>query len=258
MIRPLRHLLPALALLTSLASADEPAPAATQPDNGTDPTRFSTTAAVQWEHIDLRQDFSIDTINATYFQPFGAKSDYSLRVRVPMVRNDALGHDNFGVGDFSLKINHVASLARTHATVVACEMAFDTAARPELGTGKNVIKPAFIYAKFLKNGAIFAPAVVHSASIWGDDHRSTVNSTVFDFYYVPHLGDPKYFITVDPALSLDWEGRKEFVSLAVTLGRSMGRAFGGNVQIFIKPTLFAGGERPGDWGIEIGCKVIGF
>jgi hypothetical protein len=26
----------------------------------------------------------------------------------------------------------------------------------------------------------------------------------------------------------------------------------------VKPSLFAGGDRPADWGIEVGFKVLGF
>jgi hypothetical protein len=44
----------------------------------------------------------------------------------------------------------------------------------------------------------------------------------------------------------------------VTVGRSLGPALGGNSQVFIKPTVFAGGDRPGKWGVEVGYKVIGF
>jgi hypothetical protein len=247
----------ALTLMATSAHAQEAA-AAKQPDNGTDPSRFSNTAGVQWEHLDLRQGFAIDTVNFSYAQPFGKKSDYNFRLRVPMVRTDVLGNDDFGVGDFSLKVNHVAALAKTHAVILSAEMAFDTAGRTELGTGKNVIKPAIVYAMFLNGGHIFAPAVVHSASVWGDDRRAKVNNTVFDFYYVPHLGNPKFFMTVDPALTLDWTGKKEFASLAVTAGVSTGPVFGGNGQVFIKPTVFAGSDRPASWGVEVGYKVIGF
>lgn len=231
---------------------------AKEPDNGTDPSRFSTTAAVQYEHIDLRPDFSIGTLNVSYFHPFGEKKNYNLRIRLPLVRTDVLGNNGYDIGDFSLKLNHVYKLTQQYAIVLGAELSFDTAKRPELGTGKNVFKGTFIYAKFLEGGAIFAPAIVQSNSLWGDSSRARVNNTVFDFYYVPKFSDPKYFATVDPALSFDWQTNKQFASLAVTLGRSTGPAFGGSSQVFIKPTVFVGGERPGNWGVEVGYKVIGF
>jgi hypothetical protein len=36
------------------------------------------------------------------------------------------------------------------------------------------------------------------------------------------------------------------------------RVTSGNGIVSVKPTLFAGGDRRGKWGIEVGFKVIGF
>jgi len=171
---------------------------------------------------------------------------------------DTLGNHDHDLGDVSVKIQHVYGLTRSHAFVIKGEVVFDTAARPELGTGKNVFKGTFIYAKFLKSRAIFAPAIVHSVSVSGDDERADVNATTIDFYYVPKLKNPSYLITFDPSINVDWQGEKEFIGLAVTAGRVLGPAFGGNAVLSVKPSIFAGGERPSSWGIEVIYKVIGF
>jgi hypothetical protein len=213
---------------------------------------------MQWEHIDLLNDFSSDTVAFNFTRPIEGLGRTSLRVRVPTVRADVLGKDSFGLGDVSLKATHVAELNRVYALVVTGELVFDTADRTELGTGKNVFKPAIIFAKFLKDGSIFAPAVVHSIRVWGDDRRARVHSTVLDLYYVPKLSTKAVFITLDPALAVDWENKREFVSLAVTFGFPMGPRFGGNSQIFVKPSVLGGHDRPGNWGIEVGYKVVGF
>jgi hypothetical protein len=175
-----------------------------------------------------------------------------------MVRTDVLGRSGFHMGDVSVKVNHLLTLTREYGVVVAGELVFDTASRLEGGTGKHVFKGNAIYARFLAGGDIFAPAIVHSISLGGDSNRAKVNNTVFDFYYVPKLADPKTFVTFDPALSFDWESDTKFASLAVTIGRAIGPAFGGSSQVFVKPTLFGGGDRPGKWGVELGYKVIGF
>lgn len=227
------------------------------PDNGTDPTRFSTTAAVHAEHLALN-GFDSDIVYFDYIEPLGEAKRYSVRARAPLARNDVLGNGGYDMGDFSLKLTNVFTLTQQYAIVLSGELAFDTASRTELGTGKNVFKATAIYAKFLQGGAIFAPAIVQSNSISGDSNRADINSTTLDFYYVPKMGNPKYFMTYDPALAFDHESDTQFGSLAITLGRSIGSAFGGNSQVFIKPTVFAGGDKPGDGGIELGYKVIGF
>lgn len=79
-----------------------------------------------------------------------------------------------------------------------------------------------------------------------------------DFYYVPKLKDQRYFVTVDPAWTADLENNAKFGSLAVTIGRLLGRAFGASTQLYVKPSVFAGSERSADWGLEVGYKVVGF
>jgi hypothetical protein len=214
--------------------------------------------AAQYEYIELRPTSSIGTLKLSYTQPFGEKHDYDFRVRVPVVSTGVLGDSSYGLGDMSLRINHVFGLTRDHGFVAQGELFFDTANRLELGTGKTVFKGTLIYALFQSNGAIFAPAAVQTNSVGGNSARAKVNNTVFDFYYVPKLKDPANFVTIDPAVTLDHQTHKQFASLAVTLGRSTGPAFGGAGQLFVKPTMFAGGERSGNWGLEIGYKVIGF
>ena len=228
-----------------------------EPNNGTDPTRLTTSATLAYEYNDLAPDFSRQALRFDLILPFGQKSDYIVRLRVPVASVDVAGDDDFDLGDVQLQLTHVFGLTRKRGLVAQGELVFDTAQRPELGTGRNVFKGTFIYARFLPKG-IFAPAVVHSLDLGGDADRAEVNSTTFDFYYVPKLSDPRTFVTLDPALTVDWENDKEFASFAATVGRSVGPAFGGVAQVFVKPSLFAGGDRPGDWAVEVGFKVLGF
>jgi hypothetical protein len=246
---------PALVLLASAVVQAQDKPAA---DNGTDPTKFQTIALARYEYLDLNDGFSSGVLRLAYSQPFGEKRDYLWEVTVPVTYVDVFGNSDHDLGDVSLKVQHVFGLSRKGAYVVKGEMNFDTAARPELGTGKNVFEGTFIYAKFLKNKAIFAPAIVQSISLGGDSSRPDVNLTTIDFYYVPKLKDPRNLITFDPSLNFDWEKDTRFFGLAVTAGRVMGPAFGGNAVLFVKPSIFAGGDKPGSWGIEVGYKVLGF
>ncbi len=227
-------------------------------DNGSDPSRISTLAEAKYEYLDLQNGFSSGTLRLSYIQPFGEGQDYSVRLRAPITFVDVLDNNNHDLGDVSVQFAHVFGLTKKHGFIWQEEMVFDTASRPELGTGQNVLKSTFIYAKFLEGGAIFAPAVVQSNSLWGDDDRADVNFTTFDFYYVPKLKDPRNLITVDPSLNFDWENDKQFAGLAVTFGRVIGPAFGGNGIVIVKPSVFAGGDKPGSWGIELGYKIIGF
>jgi len=227
-------------------------------DNGTDPTRLQRTLETKWEHLDLRDGFNSDTLRLSYTEPFGAKKDYSLRLRAPVASVDVADNDDYDMGDASLMLTHVFGLTRAHGFVLQGEMIFDTADRPELGTGNDVFKGTFIYAKFLQDGAIFAPAVVQSNSVAGDSDRADINTTTVDFYYVPKLQDPRNLVTFDPAMNFDWENDLEYASFAITFGRVIGKVCGGTSIVSVKPQVLVGGDRPANWGVEVGYKVIGF
>jgi len=227
-------------------------------DNGTNPTRMSTQASLNYEYTALRNDFTNRTAEAIFQTPVGGKSDYALRLRVPYVATNLVGNSQFGMGDIGVKLSHVFGVDREGGSVVSGEYVFDSAHRPELGAGRDVFKGTFIYARFLPGGAIFAPAIVHSASVAGNSSRARVSTTTVDFYYVPKLSNPKMLITLDPSINKDWAKDEEYLSLSVTWGYLTGRALGGNGQIYLKPTALAGRARPADWGVEIGYKLIGF
>jgi hypothetical protein len=191
-----------------------------------------------------------------YSLPFGEGKRMSLAANLPYA--SGVIDDDFDFGDASLKFTHVTSLNQQRGIAYTAEVIFDTAERAELGTGQTVLKLSAFYAKFLQNGAIFAPAFVQQNNLSSSGSRAKINNTTLDFYYVPKLANPDYFVTYDPAIVSDWENSNEYLSLTVTLGRMLGKAFGGDSQIFIKPQILAGNERPVDWTIQVGYKVLGF
>jgi hypothetical protein len=227
-------------------------------NDGTDPTQLSTAADVSIEHLDLRNGFDTQTLTFGIGIPVGEDKRTSIRLKVPFAANDVLGNDGLGLGDMSVKVTRVLKVTRKYGIVVGGELAFDTASRIELGSGKTVFKGSFVYAMFQKNGAIFAPSLVHNISIAGKDTRSDVNSTTLDLYYVPRLKNRQLFMTIDPAFTYNWENDDNFASLSVTMGRKLGKMLGGAGQISVKPTIFIGADRGANWGMQMTFKVLNF
>lgn len=227
-------------------------------NDGTDPTRLISTASVALEHLDLRGGFWNDTINSDLTLPFSAGDRASLRIRAPLVATNIGTSRAFGLGDIGFRLTRVLGVTKTHGWVGQGELILDTAARPELGTGQNVGKATLIYARFLKGGHIFAPALVHSQSIWGDDARPKVSFTTVDFYYVPRLANPKLYMTLDPSLNYNWQRDVGFGALAVTMGYRLGPALGGAMQVFVKPSAAVGTDRSFNWGLQAGVQLLGF
>ncbi|QRZ12868.1 hypothetical protein JWJ88_09725 [Paracoccus methylovorus] len=243
----------AAALLALMLAA--PAIAQSQEsDNGTDPTKLRRTFWTSYEHMDLSSDASRGTFKLMYEAPISPKT--SLRLTLPVVGFDAPGIESGSdVGDIALRATHLLSVTRERGIVLQGELIGDTAGRAELGYGATVVKATAIYAKFLEGGRIFAPAISHTQSIGGD--RQTRETTI-DFYYVPKLPDPAWYMTVDPAIISDWENDRVYSSVAVTAGRAVGKVGGGVAQVYLKPGIFIGNDRPADWSFEVGFRVIGF
>lgn len=226
-------------------------------NNGTNPTLLATTAGIQYTYNDIRGGLSSGLWEAYVGVPFGSRKQFQLQLTVPYA-NGALNND-FDFGDVSLKFVHVVDVNASRGIAYTAELSVDTAARPDLGNGQEVLELSGFYAKFLPGGSIIAPALVQTVGLDGKGPNGRgINRTTFDLYYVPKLANPKFFMTFDPALTYDWETDQGFASLQVTFGMLTGKISGGDSQIFIKPGIYAGGDRPLDFSVQVGFKVLGF
>jgi hypothetical protein len=93
--------------------------------------------------------------------PLTADQRTALQFRIPVVSLDVPGLNETGLGDVSLKLTHVAALTWKYGLVLTGEFVFDTFSSDFAGNGTEYLKLGVTYARFLPNGAIFAPAVVH-------------------------------------------------------------------------------------------------
>lgn len=226
-------------------------------NNGTNPTLLSTKAGIQYQYNQINSSLNAGLWEAFFTVPFGAKKNMALELTLPYA-NGAL-NSSYGLGDVSLKFVHVVDVNAKRGLAYTAEYFADTADRPGLGNGQDVLELSAFYASFQENGGIFAPAWVQTIGLEGTGSTgSKINRTTIDFYYVPKLSNPKYFMTLDPALVYDWETEKGFASLQVTFGMLTGKAFGGDSQVFIKPGIYAGKDRPLDFSLQVGYKVLNF
>jgi len=241
-------------------AADAKAKAQAADDNdGTDPTKPSPTSlTITTEYNRLRDGFYYNTLKGVYGRGISKDGRTTMQVSVPLANTNVLGDNGIGFGDIGFKVQRVVERTKSYGIVIAGEILFPTGRRSEHGSGRYVAKGTFIYAKFLKGGHIIAPSIVHGSSIAGDDTRQKINATVFDFYIVPRLKNKKLFMTIDPALTFNWENNVYNGALAVTVGRKLGEMFGGQAQIFVKPLVGIGGDRSFLWGFAVGYKVLGF
>lgn len=248
----MRKLLALILMLATVHGASQVV--AQEADNGTDPTKLRRMLWGSYEFMDVGQEISRRTAKLMFENPITDKT--SLRVTVPVVGFNTPGPNaHAALGDIALRATHLLSVTRERGIVLQGEVFADSAARRELGNGTTVLKGTVIYAKFLEGGQIFAPAFSHAQSINGDNQ---MRETTADFYFVPRLKNPAWYMTIDPAVIQNWEEDRTYASIAVTTGRAVGQIAGGLAQVYLKPNVFIGGERPADWSIEAGFRVIGF
>ena len=225
-------------------------------NNGTNPTLLTTQAVVQFQYNEIDSNLDSDLLEFQYTQPIG-DGNKAFRFTVPFANSPF--DSAMDVGDISITFVDVFYLTEQNGAAYTAELFLDTANRSDNGYGQFALETSVFYAFFLKNGGIFAPAWVQTFGLeGGSSSGAKLNQTTFDFYYVPKLANPKYFMTFDPAIIHDWESDDTFGSLQVTMGVLTGRLFGGDSQVFVKPGVLFGGDAPADWSLQVGFKVLNF
>lgn len=249
------HFLPKTVLAVTLGGFGASSCLAEEVNNGTNPTILSSVAAVQYKHSNFRDGSSTGLFEAIYSQPLGERGNMALGLTVPYA--SGLRDSDYDLGDLSVKFTHVLNVDKDGGSAYTAEVFADTAGRAELGAGHTWLKASGFYAFFFP-ASILAPSLVQQVSLDSPGNRARINNTTFDLYYVPKLADPKYYVTYDPALVHDWENEESYASLTITFGRMLGKVFGGDSQVYIKPQVLGGKDRPIDFTVQVGYKVIGF
>lgn len=231
-------------------------------DNGTNPTKLTTQVGLQYQYNKINPDLNNGLLEFFFQQPIGDGSK-ALKLTVPFADNPkfSLNSDLFedmSVGDISLTLLNVFHQSAQAGAAYTAELFLDTATNGS-GYGQMALETSLYYAMFLKSGGIFAPAWVQTFGLEGGNSAGQkLNTTTLDFYYVPKLANPNYYLTFDPAIIHDWESDNTFGSLQVTLGMMTGKMFGGDSQIFAKPGVTFGDDSPADWSLQVGFKVLNF
>src|SRR5262245_9521527 len=223
------------------------------PDHGTDPSRLRKLTQVSYGVLDPGPGSARSTLQLIGGAPVLRHT--SLEATLPFVSADVTGRT--GLGDVTLKVDEILGRTRRSGHTLRGELTLATAERPELGAGVGTFQASYIYARFLRGGALFAPSIAQCSSIGEDANGNFINRMVVDLHYVPRFGDPRHFMTVDPALTFDWEHGRQYTDLGFTFGRVIGTWLGGSAQLYSTPSVSAGGDQPAGWGIEAGSQLIG-
>ena len=99
---------------------------------------------------------------------------------------------------------------------------------------------------------LFAPAYQYAFDIAGDDLIPEVSRSLIDLFALWTAEDKSWWALVDPQIVIDHENDVEFGQIELEVGQMML----GGLSSYIRPGFGVGADRPLDWTLEFGFKVI--
>jgi hypothetical protein len=238
--------------------------------SGTNPINFTYDLRLysEYQWLNTRGDGNLNLSTLEFRMPI-AGGDLQFRVKVPyqMVKADfdddgSDDVDESGLGDvnFRLLAVPVKNLKKKFALAVGLETFLDTASEDALGTGTITLGPQVFGVFFKPFGGLvdlIAPAYQHRISVHEDDDRSDVNQSLIDLFALKMSGDKQQWVLVNPTFVFDHENDTEFMLVDVEVGTMLDQFFGtSGHSIYLRPGFMVGGDRPADFSVELGYKIV--
>lgn len=117
LLYPMRATAALLILASALAHAKDEAV-----NDGTDPTRLTTSLLIQYKHTDLRTADATGLFEASFTRPLDEAKRMSLGLTVPYA--SGVMESDYSLGDVSVKFTHVVDLNRERGLVYTAEVFF--------------------------------------------------------------------------------------------------------------------------------------
>ena len=266
-----------LALAPASFAQQEDAQAKMSADKtGTNPINFQREFRVYNEYtwLNVPGDGSQNVTTLEFRTPFaGGKWQWRVRARYNSLtadfNDDGIDDvDEQGLGDVDMRFITVPilNMKKLQAWAFGLEVFFDTADEPILGSGATSLGPQVFFAQFFKGG-LFAPGLQYKFSIdedtidiGGVPFKRKVDQILIDLNFLKMAGDKQSWFFTDPQIVIDNELDEEFCVCDFEFGWMMtkwkpdlkGHSF------YIRPSIGVGADRPTDYAVEIGYKIVGF
>lgn len=198
------------------------------------------------ERFSLITRYDVGLFKAKGF--LGAKSGLILRFELPVFSHANSGTESAaGLGDAYGQFLVVPQATRRFLWVAGSGFLMPTATDPLLGTGKWVAAPLVVPVWRLSRG-LFLVKVQNFTSFAGDSDRSDINHLLITPLLVRTVGQ-NFWILIDTETKTNWEADgRTGVKSGFQFGRRAGRAYG----FWVKPEVWWGPNRDGDWNLKVG------
>ena len=236
---------------------------------GTNPINFTFDARLyneyQWLNTLGDGHFNITTFE--FRAPYAdGKWQFRSKIRYNDIGADLNddGFDNLndsGFGDTDIRFMTVPylNMEKKFGVAAGVEFFFDTASEDALGAGATIVGPFVFLPIFnpLGKGSIIVPGYQHKISIDEATGREKVHQGLIDLFIVKTFRQNQFWAYVDPQILLDYENNVEFMLLELQGGVMTGKWFGPKGgSAYIMPSFGIGVDRPYDFSLEVGYKVV--
>jgi hypothetical protein len=263
-----------LVVLSSAAFAEGEDAAAKAANNksdksGTNPINFQDDVRIyseySWINTEGEGNQSVTTLE--FRTPFaGGKWAFRLRQDYSYLGADLDndGEDDVnetGTGDLDFRFVTIIHQFGMNAFAGAMEVFLNTANDEVLGSGATVLGPQMFYARFFRGGwgpykgGLFAPGLQYQRSVEEDPGRGKINKVLIDLNFLLMGKSKKHWFFMDPQIIFDLETHQEFAIIDLEWGLML--PWKGQ-SVYVRPAFGVGHDRPVDYGIEFGYKVVGF
>jgi hypothetical protein len=242
-----------------VVQAQEDSQAAMKSDKtGTNPINFQYELRLYHEYrwLNTAVDGAQNVTTLEFRSPF-AGGKWQFRAKVRGVGLDVGEVDEYGFGDMDLRVMTVPymNMQKRRAIATGLEVFIDTASEDVLGSGATSLAP-FIFVPYFNPigaGSIFVPGYQHIFSVNVDDGRSDVHQGLIDMFLVKTFNGNQFWGYIDPQIMLDYENNIQYMLVEIQAGTMLGTK---GQSAYILPSIGVGTDRPYDFSLEVGYKVI--
>jgi hypothetical protein len=242
---------------------------------GTNPINFQRDLRIYNEYLWLNTegDGNQNLTTLEFRTPFaGGKWQFRTRIPYNAVTADVNGDgmddtDDSGLGDINFRLMTVPYFEGANAIAVALEVFLDTASDDSLGAGTTSLAPVIFYGRFFRGGfgpwqkgGLFAPGLQYKFSVDEDEGRDKTEQAIIDINFLLQAEDGQSWLFAEPQIVFDLENDAEFAIMDFEFGFMMTKWWPdlAGQSFYLRPTFTIGTDRPMDYGIELGYKIIGW
>jgi hypothetical protein len=178
---------------------------------------------------------------------FGSKSGVIMRFELPLAHGSAFGDSATGLGDAYGQFFLLPYASRRFVWVAGSGLVIPTATDRLLGGGKWIVAPITLPVWRLSRGLFFVK-VQNFISVAGDEARPDVNFLLIAPTLITAVGRG-WWILVDTETKSNWKADGE---TGVKSGFQVGRRLKGSLGLWVKPEVWWGPNRDGDWNLKFG------